>query len=113
MVMKQDARVKIAVVVPKYGLVGGGEEHTAQLTNRLSLFEGYDVHLYANRWANVSERVSIHKIPIVGFPKFLSAISFAQFIQNRTALMNFDIVHTHQRIFRADLSTLHWIPHRI
>jgi UDP-glucose:(heptosyl)LPS alpha-1,3-glucosyltransferase len=111
--MKQDARVKIAVVVPKYGLVGGGEEHTAQLTNRLSRFEGYDVHLYANRWANVSERISIHKIPIVSFPKFFASISFAQFVQNRTALMNFDIVHTHERIYGADLSTLHWIPHLI
>jgi UDP-glucose:(heptosyl)LPS alpha-1,3-glucosyltransferase len=111
--MKQDARVKIAVVVPKFGLVGGGEEHTAQLTNRLSRFAGYDVHLYANRWENVSEGIGIHKIPIIGFPKFLTTISFAQFVQNSTALMNFDIIHTHERILRADLSTLHWIPHRV
>jgi len=111
--MKQDARVKIAVIVPKYGLVGGGEEHTAQLTNRLPLLGGYDVHLYANRWANVSEGIGIHKIPIIGFPKFLTTISFAQFVQNSTVLMNFDIIHTHERILRADLSTLHWIPHRV
>jgi UDP-glucose:(heptosyl)LPS alpha-1,3-glucosyltransferase len=111
--MKQNAGIRIAVAVPKYGLVGGGEEHTAQLTNRLSRFEEYDVHLYANRWANVSERISIHKIPIVGFPKFLASISFAQLVQNSAALMHFDIMHTHERIFQADLSTLHWIPHRI
>ncbi|HTZ40964.1 MAG TPA: glycosyltransferase family 4 protein [Syntrophales bacterium] len=111
--MKQSSRIRIAIAVPKYGLVGGGEEHTAQLTNRLSRFDEYDIHLYANQWTNVSERINTHKIPIVGFPKFLTTISFAQFVQNSTALMHFDIMHTHERIFWADLSTLHWIPHRL
>ena len=46
--MKKDSLIKIAVVVPKYGLVGGGEEHTAQLTNRLSQIGGYEVHLFAD-----------------------------------------------------------------
>lgn len=111
--MKQNDRIKIAIAVPKYGLLGGGEEHTAQLTNRLSRFDEYDVHLYANQWDNVSEGIRTHRIPIVGFPKFLASISFAQFVQNRTALMNFDLMHTHERIYGADLSTLHWIPHRL
>jgi UDP-glucose:(heptosyl)LPS alpha-1,3-glucosyltransferase len=111
--MKKDTRFKIAVVVPRYGLVGGGEEHTAQLTNRLSKLGEYEVHLFANKWVNVSEAICVHKIPIVSFPKLLTTSSFARRVQTRTAGMHFDIVHSHERIYSADLSTLHWIPHRI
>ncbi len=110
--MKKNAQARIAVVVPKYGLVGGGEEHAAQLTNRISRNAEFDVHLFANRWANVTGAVSVHKIPILSFPKFLTTSSFAYFVQKEAARMPFDLIHTHDRIYRADLSTLHWIPHR-
>jgi UDP-glucose:(heptosyl)LPS alpha-1,3-glucosyltransferase len=111
--MKKDARVRIGIVVPKYGLVGGGEEHVAQLTNRISQNDEFDVHLFANQWAHVSDAVSVHKIPILSFPKFLTTSSFAHFVEKETARMPLDLIHTHDRIYRADLSTLHWIPHRI
>ncbi|HET6488906.1 MAG TPA: glycosyltransferase family 4 protein [Syntrophales bacterium] len=111
--MKKEARVRIGIVVPKYGLVGGGEEHVAQLTNRISQSGEFDVHLFANQWANVSDTVSVHKIPILSFPKFLTTSSFAYFVEKEAARMPLDLIHTHDRIYRADLSTLHWIPHRI
>jgi UDP-glucose:(heptosyl)LPS alpha-1,3-glucosyltransferase len=110
---QQSKRIPVAVVVPRYGLVGGGEEHTAELTNRLSQHEAYDVHLFANKFSHVSETVCPHKIPIISFPKFLTTASFAYFAQTKMAERHFDIVHTHERIFQADLTTLHWIPHRI
>ncbi len=111
--MKKAARVRIGIVVPKYGLVGGGEEHVAQLTNRISQSANIDVHLFANRWAHVAGAVSVHKIPILSFPKFLTTSSFAYFVAKETARMPLDLIHTHDRIYTADLSTLHWIPHRI
>lgn len=111
--MGKDTRTKIAVVVPKYGLVGGGEEHTAQLTNRLSRLGEYEVHLMANKWANVSDPICVQKIPILSIPKFLTTSSFAHFVKARTSGIRFDLIHTHERIYKADLSTLHWIPHRI
>ena len=103
---------KIAVVVPKYGLLGGGEGHTAELTNRLALNPRYEVHVFANRWINHSENITFHHVPILAFPKFLSTISFAYFAGIKMDLNDFDIIHTHERIFRADLCTLHWVPHR-
>lgn len=111
--MKKKARVRIGIVVPKYGLVGGGEEHVAQLTNRISQSDEFDVHLFANQWAHVSDAISVHKIPILSFPKFLTTSSFAHFVEKETARMPLDLIHTHDRIYSADLSTLHWIPHRI
>ena len=103
---------KIAVVVPKYGVLGGAECHTAELTNRLALNPRYEVHVFANRWINHSENITFHHVPILAFPKFLSTISFAYFAGIKMDLNDFDIIHTHERIFRADLCTLHWVPHR-
>ncbi|HYA13217.1 MAG TPA: hypothetical protein VEF33_02645 [Syntrophales bacterium] len=42
-------RKKLAVVIPKYGLLGGAENHTAELTNRIVQRGLFDVHVLANK----------------------------------------------------------------
>ncbi|MHB8138242.1 MAG: glycosyltransferase family 4 protein [Smithellaceae bacterium] len=103
---------KIAVVIPKYGLVGGAEQFASELTEKLSILRHDSFRVFANRWQSNSEAIGFHKIPIISFPKFLTTISFAWFIQKRIQHRNFDLVHSHERIFKADLFTLHGIPHR-
>ena len=102
---------KIAVVVPKYGLVGGGEKFAQELTERIAVDHRYDVHVFANKWIPQSDRITFHKIPIITFPKFLTTVSFAWFANRKIAEMKFDIIHTHERIFHADIFTLHGVPH--
>ncbi len=104
---------KIAIVIPKYGLLGGAERFTYELTECLSLNEKYDFHVFANRWKSSSDRITFHKVPIIRFPRFLTTISFAWFVNRKISKMNFDLVHTHDRIFDADIFTMHGIPHRI
>jgi UDP-glucose:(heptosyl)LPS alpha-1,3-glucosyltransferase len=107
-------RKKIAVVIPKYGLVGGAEGHTAELTNRIAKDARYDVHVFANKWENHNENITFHKIPIISFPKYLTTPSFAFFAGLEISKINsFDLIHTHDRIFNADLFTMHGIPHRL
>lgn len=103
---------KIAVVVSKYGLVGGGEKFVLELTERIASDRRYDVHVFANKWRPQSNGITFHKIPIISFPKFLTTISFAWFANRKMAKMNFDIIHTHERIFHADIFTMHSVPHR-
>ena len=103
---------KIAVVVPKYGLVGGGERFVQELTERIASNRCYDVHVFANKWRPQSDRIIFHKVPIISFPKFLTTISFAWFANRKIAKMNFDLIHTHDRIFHADIFTMHGVPHR-
>ena len=103
---------KIAVVVPKYGLVGGGEKFVLELTERIVSNHRYDVHVFANKWRPQSDRITFHKIPVISFPKFLTTISFAWFANRKIAKMNFDIIHTHERIFHADIFTMHGVPHK-
>ena len=110
--MMTNAR-KIAVVIPKYGLLGGAERFAYELTERLSLNEKYDFHVFANRWQSDSDRITFHKVPIIRFPRFLTSISFAYLANQKISKMNFDLIHTHDRIFDADIFTMHGIPHRV
>jgi UDP-glucose:(heptosyl)LPS alpha-1,3-glucosyltransferase len=104
---------KIAVVVPKYGLVGGAEHVVSELTERTALSPKYEIHVFANKWVQLSDRIKFHNIPVIAFPKFLTTISFAHFARKKIARMEFDIVHAHDRIFDADIFTMHGIPHRM
>lgn len=104
---------KIAVVIPKYGLVGGAEQFARELTERIARNPRYDVHVFANRWRVSSDRVTFHKVPIISFPRFLTTISFAFFAGQKMAKMGFDLINAHDRIFHADIFTMHCTPHRM
>lgn len=111
--MRRESQKKIAVVVPKYGLVGGGERYVAELTERIAAIPKYDIHVFANQWHRQSDNVTFHKVPVITFPKWLTTISFAYFANRKIARLGVDLIHTHERIFKADICTLHSIPHRI
>ena len=104
---------KIAVVVPKYGLVGGAEHVVSELTERIALSSEYEIHVFANKWLQLSDRIKFHKVPIIAFPKFLTTVSFAYFARKKIADMEFDLIHAHDRIFDADIFMMHGIPHRL
>jgi len=103
---------KVAVIIPKYGLVGGAEQFASELTGRLISSTEYDFHVCANQWQKQSNAITFHKEPIISFPKFLTTPSFAHFVKNTVNRGNFSLVHSHERIFSADIFTMHGIPHR-
>ena len=108
----QDRR-RIAVVIPKYGLLGGAEGFAAELTERIANDPRLDVHVFANRWVSSSDRVNFHKVPIIRFPRFLTSPGFALFAGRKIAAAGpFELIHTHDRIFRAGIYTMHGVPHR-
>ncbi len=102
---------KIAVVVPRYGRVGGGEWFVMALTEQLAAINGLEMHVFANRWDTHSTGVHFHKVPIIKFPRFLTTISFAFFANKRIAAADMDLIHAHDRILNADLFTAHGLPH--
>ena len=104
-------RRKIAVVVPKYGLVGGGERFASEITERLARNENYDIHVFANKWVAASDRITFHKVPKIPFPRFMGPLVFAWFVKWKTSRMNFDLVHSHHWIFHADIFSAHGVPH--
>lgn len=103
-------RPSIAVVIPQYGRIGGAENMAFQLCERLA--DMFDIHVFARKWDAGSSLVTFHKIPMIHFPRWLQPISFAGFARQKITGMAFDLVHSHERIFRMDLMTFHGIPHR-
>jgi len=104
---------KIAVVIPKFGLVGGAETFAAELTARAAADPRYDVHVFANRWRGDVPGVTFHRVPLIRFPRTLTTPSFACFANRAVAREGADLIHTHDRICEADLFTMHGIPHRL
>lgn len=104
--------MKIAVVIPKYGLMGGAEGFAYELTERLAARSGFEMHVFANKWCPGNPSIAFHKVPILAFPRLLRQIGFAYFSSKLIRLTDYDIIHSHDRIFRMDLFTMHGIPHK-
>ena len=104
--------MKIAVVIPKYGLVGGAEQFAYELTELLASNEDLEVHVFANKYRKGEAPITFHKVPIIPFPRFMRPISFAYFSREMIGSGNYDLVHSHDRVFRLDLLTMHGIPHK-
>jgi UDP-glucose:(heptosyl)LPS alpha-1,3-glucosyltransferase len=102
---------RIAVVIPKYGRIGGAERFAFELTERLARDGRYEMHVFANRWVAGPGPVTFHKVPKVRFPRFLRQVGFAWFVGRAVESGGFDLVHAHDRIFSADVFTMHSIPH--
>jgi UDP-glucose:(heptosyl)LPS alpha-1,3-glucosyltransferase len=102
---------RVAVVIPKYGRIGGAERFAFELTERLARDGRYEMHVFANRWVAGPGPVTFHKVPKVRFPRFLRQVGFAWFVGRAVESGGFDLVHSHDRIFSADVFTMHSIPH--
>ncbi len=102
----------MAVVVPKYGLVGGGERFARELTEKLARDARYEFHVFANRWSPGPGPIVYHTVPMLRFPRSLRPLSFDWFAGRMVAKGRFDIVHAHERVRRADVFTMHAVPHR-
>ena len=106
---------KVAVVIPKYGLIGGAEGFASALTENLARNRSLEFHVFANRHheGKESEPIHFHHVPILPFPRFLKTPSFAFFSQRAISRTGIDIIHAHDRLYHPDLYTLHGIPHRV
>jgi len=105
-------RQSIAVVIPQYGRIGGAENMAFQLCERLAAMPEFDIHVFARKWDPGPSLVTFHKVPMIHFPRWLQPVSFAGFARRKIDTMTFDLVHSHERIFRMDLLTFHGIPHQ-
>lgn len=109
--MTPSARPRVAVIVRKYGTVGGGEKFVYELTERLARGGRFEIHVFANRWVPGLGPVVFHKIPRAPFPRFPRQAVFAWLAGREVEKGGFDLVHAHDRVFRADVFTMHSIPH--
>lgn len=103
---------KIAVVIRGYGVAGGAELFASEVTSRLAQNRNFELHVFADEFEPNSNLINFHKVPIIEFPRFLHQLSFAWFANRMISRMNFDLIHTHEWIFKGDIFTIHSLPHR-
>ena len=107
-------RFRVAVIIPKYGLVGGGERFASEVTERIARDNRFDVHVFANKWVEEpGSTLTFHKVPVARFPRFLRPLSFASFTGRMIKKGGFDLVHSHERTSGADIYSVHCIPHAL
>jgi UDP-glucose:(heptosyl)LPS alpha-1,3-glucosyltransferase len=94
--------VKIALIRRRYTGSGGAERYVAQLAGALAT-AGHEVHLYAQRWTDPPPRVALHRVPAVPGPGFLRILSFAWVASRMAQRDRFDLIHSFDRVFRADI----------
>ena len=104
---------KVAVVIPKYGLLGGAERLVFELTERLARATDHEFTVFANRWkAAPDSRVVFRKIPRFPLSRSLRPLIFAWLVQRAIGAGRFDLVHAHDRVFHGDIVSLVCTPHR-
>lgn len=112
MAVRELQDMKIAVIIPKYGSVGGAEGFAFELVERLAVRRGIEVHLFAHRCHPGPAPVTYHRVPVLPFPRFMRQISFAWWVNRFVQARHFDVIHSHDRIFHMHLYSMHGIPHQ-
>ncbi|MDG1173700.1 MAG: glycosyltransferase family 4 protein, partial [Opitutales bacterium] len=87
----------------------GGAERMAVET--CEHFKGqYEFHVICREYENQIEGITIHKVRRINIPRSLKRIIFALQVRSVLRKLDVDIVHTHERIFEADIFSLHGTP---
>jgi len=98
--------LKIAVLVWDFVTTGGAERYACEVTRRLA--EKHDVHVFSQSWdPAVSDKITYHRIPKwCSKPSWVNQLLFSYFTK-RALDDSFDIIHTHDRVTRFHILTIH------
>ena len=99
---------KIAVVIGAFTRRGGAERIAVETCEYFK--EQYDFHVICREFENQIDGITIHKVRRINIPRSLKRIIFAFQVRNVLKKLDVDLVHTHERIFEADIFSLHGTP---
>jgi len=95
--------MKIAVIRQKFVNYGGAESFVANYAETMAE-EGHEIHIFANKWtASKHPNIHIHSVPAIKINSFIRSLSFAWFAGRAVRRDSFDIVQSHERIFKQDV----------
>lgn len=95
--------MKIALIRRAYTPFGGAERYMARLVAGLAA-ERHDVHILAARWdAPPTPGVTFHRVPVVGGPGWLTALTFSRGCSRIIDRERFDCVFSLERTLRQDI----------
>lgn len=105
------SRLKIAVLIRRFVTTGGAEKYAVEVTKRLA--KRHDVHVFAQQWStSQAEDITFHKVPtLLSRPSAINQLLFS-FFTGRAVDDSFDIIHSHERVTRFDVLTVHCACYR-
>ena len=99
---------EIAVVIGAFTRLGGAERMAVETCEWLK--DKYEFHIICRECDVQLDGVKIHKVSRINFPRSLKRLIFALQVKNVLKKVDVDLVHTHERIFEADIFSLHGTP---
>jgi UDP-glucose:(heptosyl)LPS alpha-1,3-glucosyltransferase len=99
---------KIAIVIGAFTRFGGAERMAVETCERLK--DKFEFHVICREYDVQLDGVKIHKVRRINFPRSLKRLIFAFQVRNVLKKLDFDLVHSHERIFEADIFSLHGTP---
>ena len=99
---------KIAVVIGAFTRHGGAERMAVETCEYFK--DQYEFHVICREYENQIEGITIHKVRRINIPRSLKRIIFALQVRSVVKKLDVDLVHTHERIFEADIFNLHGTP---
>jgi UDP-glucose:(heptosyl)LPS alpha-1,3-glucosyltransferase len=99
-------KLKIAVLVRNFIITGGTERYAYQVSRRLA--REHEVHIFCQTWdPALTTGLTIHKIPRPLLkPSFINKLLFSWFC-GRAVDESFDLIHSHARVCRFDVFSIH------
>jgi len=100
--------MKIAFVRKTYTPYGGAEKYLSLLMERLGE-QGHEIHIFANRWEEGAKQREkgggpvFHRVPMIGAPSILEALSFAFFSRRLLESEDFNLIHSFERTLYQDV----------
>ncbi len=87
----------------RYTPYGGAEVFISRLIDEL-ISRGNDCHIYANRWSGEDKpHLFFHRVPVIGWPSFLRALSFAINSFRLLKRADMDVILSFERTFYQDI----------
>ena len=99
---------KIAIVIGAFTRLGGAERMAVETCEGLK--EDFEFHIICRENEVQLPGVVIHKVARINFPRSLKRLIFALQVRNILKKLDVDLIHTHERIFEADIFSLHGTP---
>ncbi len=94
--------MKIALVCKTFSLKKGGMERYTVLLSRELVRSGHDVHVFANSW-DEEPGLALHHVPLIRLASPLKNLSFALFSRRILSGLQFDVIHSMERILHQDI----------
>jgi len=111
--MEQKKKLRIAVLIKRFVNIGGAEKYAVEITKRLRS-KGHHIDLYA-READDELLGSINFFRVANrltFSSVLNSYSFAKDVALKLKAKTYDVIHSHERGYLQDISTVHTFPYR-